>query len=105
MVIVGDDVAISDEGGVITGRRGLAGTLFVHKTAGAKSSQGGNLMEVKEAALLASSSVGSFAVAISSCNIPGTTPAVNRIGANEMEMGLGIHGESGRYEYNEHFIK
>ncbi len=99
MVIVGEDVAIIDQADTITGRRGLAGTLFVHKVAGACASQGRSLLEVKAAALLASQSIGSYAVALTSCNIPGSTniaKSEDRIGDNEMELGLGIHGEAGR---------
>jgi dihydroxyacetone kinase len=96
MIIVGDDVAIMDEAGAsITGRRGLAGTLFVHKAAGAEAEKKSSLDKVKYAGMKANVNIGSYAAALSSCCVPGTDPS-DRIGTNEMEYGLGIHGEPGR---------
>ena len=98
MVIVGDDVAVNagkEDDGTITGRRGLAGTVFVHKCAGAVAENNGSLEEVAAAAKDASLLVGSMAVALTTCTVPGGEPS-DRIGANEMELGLGIHNEPGR---------
>ena len=90
MVVVGDDIAIADA----TRPRGLAGTLFVHKVAGHVARAGGTLREVKEAAERVATSVRSLGISLSSCTIPGQ-PAEARIGAEEVELGLGIHGEPG----------
>ena len=90
MVVVGDDIAIADA----TRPRGLAGTLFVHKVAGHVARSGGTLREVKAAAERVASSVRSLGISLSSCTIPGQ-PVEARIGAGEVELGLGIHGEPG----------
>jgi dihydroxyacetone kinase len=103
MCIVGDDVAVnagSDDDGSITGRRGLAGTLYVHKIAGAAAAAGASLSQVTREARAAAAAVGSMAVALTTCHVPGRNAAdvaetVARIGAGEMELGLGIHNESG----------
>jgi dihydroxyacetone kinase len=98
MVIVGDDVAVNagkEDDGTITGRRGLAGTLFVHKCAGATAEAGKSLAEVAQAARDAANAVGSMGVALTTCTVPGGAPS-DRIGEDEMELGLGIHNEPGR---------
>jgi dihydroxyacetone kinase len=98
MVIVGDDVAVNagdEDDGTITGRRGLAGTLFVHKCAGAAAEKGMSLKEVTKAAQEAANAVGSMGVALTTCTVPGSEPS-SRIGSDEMELGLGIHNEPGR---------
>lgn len=90
MVVVGDDVAIADA----PRPRGVAGTLLVHKVAGHVARAGGSLAEVKAAAERAAGSVVSLGVSLTSCNIPGQD-SENRIGPDQMELGLGIHGEPG----------
>lgn len=90
MVVVADDIAIADA----TRPRGLAGTLFVHKVAGHVARSGGTLGEVKAAAERVANNVQSLGISLSSCTIPGQ-PAPARIGADEVELGLGIHGEPG----------
>jgi len=90
MVIVADDVAIPDA----ARPRGLAGTLFVHKVAGDLARSGASLRHVKEAAERVAASARSLGISLSSCTIPGQ-PAENRIGPEEVELGLGIHGEPG----------
>ena len=90
MVVVADDIAIADA----TRPRGLAGTLFVHKVAGHVARSGGTLREVKAAAEHVATSVRSLGISLSSCTIPGQ-PVEARIGADEVELGLGIHGEPG----------
>ena len=90
MVVVADDIAIADA----TRPRGLAGTLFVHKVAGHVARSGGTLREVKAAAERVATSVRSLGISLSSCTIPGQ-PAPARLGADEVELGLGIHGEPG----------
>ena len=90
MVIVGDDVAIADA----PRPRGVAGTLFVHKVAGHVARAGGSLAEVKAAAERVAEAVTSLGVSLTSCNIPGQV-SENRIGHEQVELGLGIHGEPG----------
>eukprot|EP00472_Partenskyella_glossopodia_P001634 CAMPEP_0197532344 /NCGR_PEP_ID=MMETSP1318-20131121/39363_1 /TAXON_ID=552666 /ORGANISM="Partenskyella glossopodia, Strain RCC365" /LENGTH=678 /DNA_ID=CAMNT_0043088881 /DNA_START=52 /DNA_END=2088 /DNA_ORIENTATION=+ len=93
MVVVGDDCALGRSKGV-TGRRGIAGTCFVHKIAGAAAEAGLSLKEVTAEARNAASSVASVGVSASVCHIPGRKEST-RIKKGHMEMGLGIHGEPG----------
>lgn len=90
MVIVQDDIAIPDIGRP----RGVAGTLFVHKLAGAMSESGGDLHAVAAAARRAASKVMSIGMSLDTCTVPGSRKE-NRIRAGEVELGLGIHGEPG----------
>ncbi|KAK9824231.1 hypothetical protein WJX72_008791 [[Myrmecia] bisecta] len=92
MVVVGDDCALPKQG--IAGRRGIAGTVFVHKVAGAASAAGASLEEVKAAAEGVAASLGSMGVATSTCTLPGEAQG-DRIPAGHMELGMGIHGEPG----------
>ncbi|OQS04323.1 dihydroxyacetone kinase [Thraustotheca clavata] len=89
MVVIGDDCAIR---GSKAGSRGIAGTVFVHKFAGAMAAKGHCLESIRD--LVRSLAIGSMGVAWKSCTLPGHT-ANQRIKANEMELGLGIHGEPG----------
>ncbi|WP_026695510.1 dihydroxyacetone kinase subunit DhaK [Peribacillus kribbensis] len=93
-VVVNDDVAVEDST-FTTGRRGIAGTVFVHKIAGAKAESGASLSEVKAAAEKAISNVRSMGMALTSCTIPAAGKPGFEIGENEMEVGMGIHGEPG----------
>ncbi len=90
MVIVQDDIALPD----INRPRGVAGTLFVHKLAGAVSESGGDLDAVTAAARRAASNVMSIGMSLDTCTVPGSRKE-NRIRAGEIELGLGIHGEAG----------
>lgn len=94
MIVVSDDVALASEG-QHAGRRGIAGTVLVHKVVGAVAADGGSLAEVAEAGRAAAAAVGTMGVALGAC----TVPAVGRPGfhleEDEVEWGLGIHGESG----------
>ncbi|XP_048490224.1 putative 3,4-dihydroxy-2-butanone kinase isoform X2 [Beta vulgaris subsp. vulgaris] len=92
MVIVGDDCALPPRG--ITGRRGLAGTILVHKVAGAAADAGCSLAEVTAEARRASEMIGTMGVALSVCTLPGQVTS-DRLGPGKMELGLGIHGEPG----------
>ena len=83
MVIVADDCALEDKG--VTGRRGIAGTVFVHKVAGAAAAAGKSLAEVAEAAREASNCIGSMGVAMTPCNLPGASPS-DRLGGNMIEV-------------------
>lgn len=90
MVIVADDIALPD----INQPRGVAGTLFVHKIAGHLAESGESLASVAAAAKAAAADIVSLGVSYSSCSIPGR-PYEDRLGENQGELGLGIHGEPG----------
>lgn len=90
MVIVADDIALPD----LPQPRGVAGTLFVHKLAGYLSERGAGLGEIAAATRAAAADTRSLGVALSSCAIPGQ-PFEARMGEDEAELGLGIHGEPG----------
>lgn len=92
-VIVGDDCALPPPRG-IAGRRGLAGTILVHKVAGAAAAAGLSLDEVAAEAKCASEMVGTMGVGLSVCTLPGQVTS-DRLGPGKMELGLGIHGEPG----------
>ena len=90
MVIVDDDVALPD----LPQARGVAGTLFVHKIAGALADQGADLETVEKAAQRVIGGVVSIGMSLDTCTIPGS-PKEARIGPGKAELGLGIHGEAG----------
>lgn len=91
---VDDDIAVEDSLYTV-GRRGVAGTVLVHKIAGAAAELGESLQNVKEIAQKAADNVRSIGFAYTSCTVPAKgTPTFN-LGENEMEYGVGIHGEPG----------
>lgn len=90
MVIVDDDIALPD----LPQPRGVAGTLFVHKIAGALAEQGANLDEITAAAERVIEGAVSIGMSLDTCTIPGS-PKEDRIPAGKAELGLGIHGEAG----------
>ncbi|TIO77840.1 MAG: DAK2 domain-containing protein [Mesorhizobium sp.] len=90
MVIVADDIALPD----IAQPRGVAGTLFVHKIAGHLSESGHDLAIIAAAACAAAKDIVSLGISLSSCSIPGQAHE-DRFGADDGELGLGIHGEPG----------
>lgn len=93
-VIVNDDVAVEDST-YTTGRRGIAGTVFVHKIAGAKAEQGASLAEIKAVAEKVVNNVRSMGLALTPCTVPAAGKPGFELGENEMEVGIGIHGEPG----------
>ena len=93
-VVVKDDVAVPDST-YSTGRRGIAGTVFVHKIAGAKAQAGGSLQEVKAAAEKAIANIRSMGMAMSPCTLPAVGKPGFQLGEDEVEIGMGIHGEPG----------
>ncbi len=93
-VIVKDDVAVEDST-YSTGRRGIAGTVFVHKIAGAKAEAGASLAEVKAAAEKAIKNLRSMGMSMSACTIPAVGKPGFLLEENEIEIGMGIHGEPG----------
>jgi triose/dihydroxyacetone kinase / FAD-AMP lyase (cyclizing) len=92
MVVVQDDIALPD----ISRPRGVAGTLLVHKIAGAVSEIGCDLDAVTRAARRAAANVISIGISLNTCTLPGS-PKEDRIRAGEIELGLGIHGEPGAH--------
>lgn len=94
MVVVGDDVALDDAGRAV-GRRGIAGTVFIHKLAGAAAEAGLSLEEVKREAEQAAADLYSMGLGLSSCTVPAAGKPGFALGDDEVEYGLGIHGESG----------
>mgnify|MGYP004465938701 FL=1 len=93
-VKVDDDIAVQDSLYTV-GRRGVAGTVLVHKVAGAAAETGLSLAEVKKAAEHAVENVRSLGFAFTSCTVPAKGTPTFEIGDNEMEYGVGIHGEPG----------
>lgn len=90
MVIVDDDIALPD----VPQARGVAGTLFVHKIAGALAQAGESLDVVADAANQVIKNVVSIGMSLDTCTVPGS-PKEDRIAVGKAELGLGIHGESG----------
>ena len=95
-VVVNDDVAVDDSLFTV-GRRGVAGTVLVHKVTGAKAEQGASLAEVKAVAQKAIDNVRTMSMAIRPCTVPAAGKPGFELGENEMEIGIGIHGEPGTH--------
>ncbi|XP_033096561.1 triokinase/FMN cyclase-like [Anneissia japonica] len=93
MIVVGEDCALSSEN-KMAGRRGLCGTILIHKVAGALAEDGKSLEEIIDVATRVANSMGTISVSLSPCSLPGSGPSFE-LGHNEMELGLGIHGEAG----------
>lgn len=91
---VEDDIAVEDSLYTV-GRRGVAGTVLVHKIAGAAAEMGESLQSVKEAAQKAADNVRSIGFAFTSCTVPAKGTPTFEIGEDEIEYGVGIHGEPG----------
>jgi phosphoenolpyruvate---glycerone phosphotransferase subunit DhaK len=94
-VIVNDDVAVENST-YTTGRRGVAGTLIVEKMVGAAAERGSGLAELKALGDAVNKATASMGVALTSCTVPAAGKPTFQIGVDEMEMGVGIHGEPGR---------
>ena len=94
-VIVNDDVAVENST-YTTGRRGVAGTLIVEKMVGAAAERGLKLAELKALGDAVNKATASMGVALTSCTVPAAGKPTFQIGIDEMEMGVGIHGEPGR---------
>ncbi|SDI45713.1 dihydroxyacetone kinase subunit DhaK [Natribacillus halophilus] len=91
MVIINDDVAVDDP----EQRRGIAGTVLVQKMTGAFAETGASLSEVKRLAEKAVSRVRSMSVALTPCTLPAVDQPSFDLAEEEMEVGIGIHGERG----------
>ncbi len=95
MVVVDDDIALPN----LPQARGVAGTLFVHKIAGALAEQGADLEAVTAAADRVIRNTHSIGMSLDTCTVPGS-PKEDRIPAGMAELGLGIHGEAGVEQIN-----
>lgn len=92
MVVVNDDIAVSEN---LVGRRGVAGTILVHKIAGAAAETGADLEVTKIIAQRTIDNLRTIGMAISPCTVPAVGHPGFEISENEMEIGIGIHGEPG----------
>ncbi|WP_053959989.1 dihydroxyacetone kinase subunit DhaK [Sulfobacillus thermosulfidooxidans] len=95
-VVVNDDVAV-DDSLYTTGRRGIAGTIFVHKIAGALAEAGASLESVRDGAKEVIHHVRSMGFALTPCTVPAAGQPSFTLADTEMEMGIGIHGEPGTH--------
>jgi len=95
-VITNDDVAVKDSLYTV-GRRGVAGTVFVHKIAGALAEEGASLDEVQAVAQKVIDNVRTMGAAIEPCTVPAAGKPGFELADNEMEIGIGIHGEPGTH--------
>ncbi|GAB2538227.1 dihydroxyacetone kinase subunit DhaK [Brachybacterium huguangmaarense] len=94
-VVTNDDVAVEDST-YTAGRRGVAGTLLVEKIAGAAAEEGRSLDEVAEIAERVNASARSMGIALSGVTVPGSEKPSFTLADDEVEIGIGIHGEPGR---------
>ncbi|MFO1350592.1 MAG: dihydroxyacetone kinase subunit DhaK [Gammaproteobacteria bacterium] len=94
-VLTNDDVAVENSL-YTTGRRGVAGTLVVEKIVGAAAEAGADLATCQVLGTRVNQRTGSMGVALSSCTVPAAGKPTFQIGEDEIEMGVGIHGEPGR---------
>ncbi len=94
-VVTDDDVAV-EKSTWSTGRRGVAGTLLVEKIVGAAAERGAGLADLQALGTRVNASTRSMGVALTSCIIPAAGSPTFTLADNEMEMGVGIHGEPGR---------
>jgi dihydroxyacetone kinase-like protein len=93
-VLIDDDVSLPKDHSV--GRRGVAGTLIVEKIVGAAAEQGASLAECKALGDRVNNATASMGVALTSCTVPALGKPTFDLAEDEMEMGVGIHGEQGR---------
>jgi phosphoenolpyruvate---glycerone phosphotransferase subunit DhaK len=94
-VLVNDDVAVENST-YTTGRRGVAGTLIVERIVGAAAERGDKLAELKALGDAVNKATASMGVALTSCTVPAAGNPTFQLGDDEMEVGVGIHGEPGR---------
>ncbi|KGA98953.1 dihydroxyacetone kinase subunit K [Alkalihalobacillus alcalophilus ATCC 27647 = CGMCC 1.3604] len=93
-VIVNDDVAVEDSS-FTSGRRGIAGTVLVHKIAGALAANGASLEQVESVANKVIQNVKSMGMSLTPCTVPASGKPGFQLAENEIEIGTGIHGEPG----------
>ncbi|MGR8980405.1 MAG: dihydroxyacetone kinase subunit DhaK [Gammaproteobacteria bacterium] len=97
-VLVNDDVSLPKTHSI--GRRGVAGTLIVEKIVGAAAEEGADLSACKALGDKVNQATASLGVALTSCTVPALGKPTFDLGENEIEMGVGIHGEHGRETIN-----
>lgn len=95
-VVVNDDVAVQDSL-YTAGRRGVCGTVLTHKIAGARAQAGGNLEQVQAVAEKVVQNVRTMGMALTPCTVPAAGKPTFTLAENEMEVGIGIHGEPGTH--------
>jgi phosphoenolpyruvate---glycerone phosphotransferase subunit DhaK len=94
-VVINDDVAVQDSL-YTAGRRGVGATVLAEKISGARAQEGGSLQEVADVVTRVNESARSMGMALTSCTVPAAGKPTFELGADEMEIGIGIHGEPGR---------
>jgi phosphoenolpyruvate---glycerone phosphotransferase subunit DhaK len=94
-VVTNDDVAVQDSL-YTAGRRGVGVTVLLEKIAGARAEQGASLAEVTQTAAKVNANGRSMGMALTSCVVPAAGTPTFELGGDEMEIGIGIHGEPGR---------
>jgi dihydroxyacetone kinase-like protein len=94
-VVTDDDVAV-ETSTYSTGRRGVAGTLIVERIVGSAAEEGRDLPALKALGERVNKATRSMGVALTSCTVPAAGKPTFSLGEDEMEMGVGIHGEPGR---------
>jgi phosphoenolpyruvate---glycerone phosphotransferase subunit DhaK len=94
-VVIDDDVAVRDST-YTAGRRGTGATVFAEKIAGALAESGAPLEDVAGAAREVNERTRSFGIALTACTVPAAGRPTFDLGADEIELGIGIHGEPGR---------
>lgn len=96
MVVMGDDAGVGRERGGKVGRRGIAGTVLVHKIAGALAATGASLKEVHKVAQLVADNTVSIGSSLSHVHVPGRAKGeADELKEDEVEIGMGIHNEPG----------
>lgn len=97
MVVVGDDVGVGKKASGKVGRRGIAGTVLVHKISGALAKRGASLEEVVKVARLTAENLVSVGASLSHVHVPGraVSGGDEEVGSDEVEIGMGIHNEDG----------
>ncbi|GAN10536.1 dihydroxyacetone kinase [Mucor ambiguus] len=99
LIAVGDDIAVGKLKNKKVGRRGMAATTLAVKLAGALASQGATLEQVKEIAQYAIDNSATIGVALDHCHVPGSSSS-SQLGPREIEIGMGIHNETGFLKTN-----
>jgi len=94
-IVIDDDVAVQDSL-YTAGRRGVGATVLAEKIAGARAEEGGSLSEVADVVKKVNSCARSMGMALTSCTVPAKGTPTFELGEDEMEIGIGIHGEPGR---------
>ncbi|XP_073514104.1 triokinase/FMN cyclase isoform X1 [Phyllobates terribilis] len=96
MAVIADDCAFVSPRKA--GRRGLCGIILIHKIAGALAEEGKSLQEISSFVKTAAAGIGTLGVSLSPCSVPGSGPTFT-LSSDELELGLGIHGEAGVQRY------